>query len=48
MKIRLLLTLLALAAAAPAVASDEVPGSPATRPVALVGGTVYPRQRPGR
>ena len=46
MKIRLLLTLLALAAAAPAVASDEVPGSPATRPVALVGGTVYPVSGP--
>ena len=46
MKIRPLLTLLVLAAAAPAVASDEVPGAPATRPVALVGGTVYPVSGP--
>ena len=35
------LLLVALACALPARASDNVPGSPTTRPVALVGATVY-------
>ena len=40
------LVAIALLPAAAARASDEIPGSPATRPVALVGGTVYPVSGP--
>ena len=39
---RLVAVLSTLALAAPAFANDNVPAPPQTRPVALVGGTVYP------
>ena len=44
MKLLFLATLTLLAR--PAFAGDEIPGAPATRPVALVGGTVYPVSGP--